>query len=110
MPYAEPMPDPSHAVALIARRFAAEMPDRIATLREIARSDRPGTLKTLRRSAHNLAGVASTLGFSRTGDAALALEAMAVEAVDTVPPGAAPAIEAIAVAFAAEAPAVLATP
>jgi chemotaxis protein histidine kinase CheA len=117
MAYAEPGSDPSHVIALIARRFAADMPARVAALREIAVSDRPGTLTVLRREAHNLAGVASTLGFSRTGDAAAALEAITVaaltgdaptsEAAGGVQAGAAPAVEAIAVAFAAEAAVVL---
>lgn len=97
------MQDPTQAIAEIARRFAASMPGRIATLRASARAETPDAARSLRATAHEIAGIAGCLGFPQTGAAAATLDAMLYRADPSVPFDATNAVEAIVAAFAREA-------
>ncbi|MCS6892311.1 MAG: Hpt domain-containing protein [Rhodovarius sp.] len=93
------MPDPNEIIADISRRFAAEMPQRLAALRQAAASPAPEARAALRRIAHDIAGLAGSIGFPRTGAAASALESLVYPARSETTPDTQAAVEAIARAF-----------
>ncbi len=101
--------DAAAALLAIAERFAGRMEARLDMLRAAAASDR-GPLGTLRREAHQIAGVAGCVGFPRCGEAAAALEALTLAPSPPDEAAARAAIEAIAEAFAAERAALAAAP
>ena len=69
------------SIMRVAERFAARLPTKISEMEEaaaaLARDARSEDAMTIERALHDIAGVASTLGFAPLGEAARRVEVVA---------------------------------
>jgi len=91
--------DLSAALDRVAQRFIARMPALLEAMRRAATDDESAGQQELRQGAHNIAGLAPTLGMTGTGAAAATLEAMVSGSVPPPTDRRLAAIDAIDAAF-----------